>query len=914
LKTKFLILFFTIYVTLCFSQKESANWYFGNFAGLNFNSGAPVPLLNGQLITKEGCASISDINGNLLFYTDGITVWNRRHQIMPNGEGLLGHVSTTESALIVPKPGSRLSYYIFTVDRPSYFQSPLDPIDGVNFTEVDLSLNNGFGDVIVSSKNIHLITYDINDSEQKEFKSSEKITAVSHNDGSSVWVITQFKNKFYAFKVDSNGVNQTPIISKTTENVQVLLNSDHSNISAIGYLKISPNGKKIAIAHSSTSLGSPRSGRKQSGKVLLYDFNNATGLVSNEKLVVNNDYPYGIEFSPNSKLLYVTVSEFNSVDVFVKSYLQQYNLENSNAASSLKIISDSRNVAGALQLAMDGKIYRAGYESFKKGSAISVINKPNALGSTCNYSHNTVNLGGPDAQIGLPIFVQSIFLASFEFEDTCLGDQTHFHITSEEPFETAIWDFGDGQTTTEEEPYHTYSQSGVYKVSLTLTINGIDLEPFIKEVIITQPIQVLQTTFDLIQCDSFDNDPNDGKAVFNLQSANAPLTLNTNEAIQAYYYHSIIDAVNDVNNTMALNNIYTNQSQNEMVYAKIFKTNTDCYNIASLRLITTQPVDLSSIDLNACTPVGTLIGDFDLESKGQEIIANLNLPSNVTIQFYETENDAAIGMDALPNMYNSGEKRIYVRAESDNACYGIGTLDLYLKPFPQINDQVIHVCSAGFPIKIETGLSSVQIANYNFYWNTNETTNEIFISQEGIYSVTVDDPNFRCSNTIYIDVKQNRIPEIQDLVIDGHGITVLLTRSEESFLYAVDDENGVYQESNTFLNLQEGLHTVFVKDINNCEIISQSFYIFGFPKYFTPNADGQNDTWNAYGLNSNDFQQVITIQIFDRYGKLLKVFDPLNTSGWNGMFNGQLVTPDDYWYFMKLPNGKEYRGHFTLKI
>jgi gliding motility-associated-like protein len=180
--------------------------------------------------------------------------------------------------------------------------------------------------------------------------------------------------------------------------------------------------------------------------------------------------------------------------------------------------------------------------------------------------------------------------------------------------------------------------------------------------------------------------------------------------------------------------------------------------------------------------------------------------------------------------------------------------------------------------------------------------------------VTVDDPNFRCSNTIYIDVKQNRIPEIQDLVIDGHGITVLLTRSEESFLYAVDDENGVYQESNTFLNLQEGLHTVFVKDINNCEIISQSFYIFGFPKYFTPNADGQNDTWNAYGLNSNDFQQVITIQIFDRYGKLLKVFDPLNTSGWNGMFNGQLVTPDDYWYFMKLPNGKEYRGHFTLKI
>ena len=244
---KLTLIAFLFAFAIGFSQKESANWYFGDFAGLDFNSNSPVPVLNSQLFTKEGCATISDRNGSLLFYTDGITVWDRRHQVMPNGAGLLGHISSTESAIIVPKPGCSLSYYIFTVDKPSYFLSEDEPIDGVNYSEVDLSLNNGFGDVVDGSKNSHLITYDTNNSEQSEYKCSEKITAVSHSDGASIWVITQFINKFYAFKIDGNGVNEAPIISTVPETIFILINDDGINISAIGYLKASPNGKKIAM-------------------------------------------------------------------------------------------------------------------------------------------------------------------------------------------------------------------------------------------------------------------------------------------------------------------------------------------------------------------------------------------------------------------------------------------------------------------------------------------------------------------------------------------------------------------------------------------------------------------------------------------------------------------------------------------
>ena len=552
---------------------------------------------------------------------------------------------------------------------------------------------------------------------------------------------------------------------------------------------------------------------------------------------------------------------------------------------------------------------------FNKGTDISVINNPNGIGANSNYSHNSVNLGGPDAEIGLPIFVQSIFLASFEYENACLGDQTYFIITSDEAYQSVLWDFGDGQTSTSDEPYHAYSQSGVYTVSLTLTINGIDLEPYLKEVIITQPIDVMLTTFDLVQCDSFDNDPNDGITTFNLQQATSPLTFNTSEVVQAYYYHSIADAENDVDNSNALNDTYINQSQNEILFAKIFKTNTDCYNIASIRLITVQSVDLNSNQMNACAPIGETYGDFDLVAKSNEISDNLNLPTNVTITFYETENEAAIGINALPDIYNSNDKTIYVRAESDNACYGTGTLDLSVKPFPKLEDQFVNVCTDDFPVSINSGVSIDQINNYNYNWNTFEVTDEILVSQPGEYSVTVTDPILNCGKTIAISVKKNEIAEIQELVTTNRSLKVLLRPTEEEFIYALDDENGVYQESNAFFNIPAGLHKVFINDINNCYSVSQDFYIFGFPKYFTPNGDGHNDTWNAYGLSINDLDsKMVTIKVYDRYGKLLKAFDPLQSNGWNGKFNGELLTPDDYWYHLKLPDGKEYSGHFTLKI
>ncbi|WP_275314800.1 hypothetical protein [Tenacibaculum bernardetii] len=151
--------FLLLNTSLAFTQQEANIWYFGRNAGIDFSSGNPIALTNGQLNTFEGCSSIADENGNLLFYSDGATVWNRNHTIMPNGIGLLGNSLSSQSALIVLNPTIPSIFYLFTVDAQE------NNLNGVNYSIINMSLNGGNGDI--TTKNIPLIN-----------SATEKITAV----------------------------------------------------------------------------------------------------------------------------------------------------------------------------------------------------------------------------------------------------------------------------------------------------------------------------------------------------------------------------------------------------------------------------------------------------------------------------------------------------------------------------------------------------------------------------------------------------------------------------------------------------------------------------------------------------------------------------------------------------------------
>lgn len=424
------------------AQLQTSHWYFGANAGLDFTSGNPIPDLNGQIASSEGIASISDEHGNLLFYTDGVTVYTRNHTIMPNGTNLYGHKSSTQSALIIPAPENENLYYILTTDAFENFIIP--PLGseskGLNYSVVDMSQGTD-GEVITNNVNLLPI-------------SSECVTAVAKEDCSGYWIISHYFGKFYVYSLTSSGLDPTPIITSGG------FNSIAPNI---GYLKASHDGKRLAFASHS-----------ESASLRIYDFNNDTGAISNQTILYTlpRQY-YGVEFSPDNQILYASTSKG----------LYQYDLNaNPISDSEVELANEPNGLPIALQLGLDGKIYYAKAIEFQTNDEyLSVINNPNNL-TNPDYEADALYLGGKKHANGLPNFVPYLFhiktfINGVDVETEFCGgvelDFSYCHV-NKDFIESAIihWDFGDGTTSSNENPVHTYTTPGTYTVILSVTIGG----------------------------------------------------------------------------------------------------------------------------------------------------------------------------------------------------------------------------------------------------------------------------------------------------------------------------------------------------------------------------------------------------------------------------------------------------------
>lgn len=368
---------------LTFSQDNNANvWYFGNNAGVDFNTGVPTAVTDGQINTKEGCASICDIDGNILFYSDGSNIWNAEHNIMPNGSGLLGDFSATQSSVIVPRPhfdGANSIYYVFTIDN---WQDDL--VNGFKYSVVDMSLDDGLGDVIDTLKNITL-----------HDAVSEKICAVMHTNNKDVWVLTHDwdSNQFLSYLLTEDSISSSPIISA--------VGSVHGGeyVNALGYMKASITGDKVGLVH-------PISDNAEVGNFEVLDFDRGTGHLSNYRVSDNVYKPYGLEFSPDGTKLYGSCMTWASS---VSSKLYQFDLDADDFASSEILIeaSYSDNIF-ALQLGPNGKIYIA----INNNTFLASISDPNTLGLDCNYNDQDVYLDSKLCRYGLP---NQFYYKGFQF-------------------------------------------------------------------------------------------------------------------------------------------------------------------------------------------------------------------------------------------------------------------------------------------------------------------------------------------------------------------------------------------------------------------------------------------------------------------------------------------------------------------
>jgi len=357
-----------------FAQNQSNIWYCGNGLGLDFNENCdPIVRTDGSLFGNEGCATISDkTTGELLFYTNSEAVWDANHDLMENGDMIPFGRSTTQ-VMIIQKPDFDSIYYIITADKKASG-------DGYLLHEIDMSLNNGLGGIAFK------------DSLFFPSPCTEKITAIKHENGIDIWLIGhQFStNAFMAFLVTNAGIAPA---------VYSLIGKAHNDSidDAIGEMKASPNGEKLAVV----TYVSPN--------IELFDFNNATGEISN--LITLTELGgflsgfsllYGLSFSSDNSKLYASVGISDDTPAKIIQYDISSNDSITINASRVDVFTTDTTNIGSLKLGPNRKIYVAkpsssgGFNEY-----LGIINSPDSSGLQCNYIDKGLYCNGKYAFFGL---------------------------------------------------------------------------------------------------------------------------------------------------------------------------------------------------------------------------------------------------------------------------------------------------------------------------------------------------------------------------------------------------------------------------------------------------------------------------------------------------------------------------------
>ncbi|MCY7409171.1 MAG: T9SS type A sorting domain-containing protein [Chitinophagales bacterium] len=407
MKTEWLTILFKKLISLigfCFiinsllAQNPDANrtnhWFFGENAGLDFSSGTAIADTNGKMTVLEGSATISDTDGNLLFYTDGKTVWNAEHDTMMNGSGLaVGLYGTPrQGALIVPKPGSNIVYYIFTVDG---FEHQWQ--NGLQYSVVDMTLDNGRGGI--TQKNILLFT-----------PSTEQLAGVKDASGCGYWIVSheRYSNRFRAYRITTEGVDTNAVVSA--------IGADYGYMASLQMaagglqLKFSPDAAFAA----SFNFWAFLNGTQIPDTLELYQFNSSSGLFSNKLIIPTDTNIHAYVFSPNSKMLFVESGYLaDPIFCYTLTIYDQNAITNSKFFVWSPINYTQTN--GDFQITPDEKIIGGNELQY----SLNEIQSPNLFPQ---YFPQSISLAGKEALSGLPNFIQSYFYDSATICTTSISE------------------------------------------------------------------------------------------------------------------------------------------------------------------------------------------------------------------------------------------------------------------------------------------------------------------------------------------------------------------------------------------------------------------------------------------------------------------------------------------------------------
>lgn len=363
---------------------KASNWYFGDRAGLDFSQGNPTAVTNGAMQSFEGAASISDDNGNLMFYTNGGSmpyaggVWNRNHQLMPNGNMATsgGCNSSFQGSIVVNRPRTNDQFYLFTVDCIEN-----NSMGGMRYSVIDMNLDGGLGDVVVKGT-------------QLTGRTDESLTAIKHGNGVDWLILTHQKNtdSFFVYHLGYQGilgVIKTKIGPVTPDYA--------------GTIIASTDGKKLI--HSGLNFTN------------VYDFDAVTGVISNR--VNLNQASYSAAFSPNCRYAYIADG--------IGKNIYQYDLySTSDIAATKTIVGTTQSLGlGSMQLGPDGRIYVA---RFTNSLHLGVIMDPDYDGAACNYVDDGIYLNGKTCKGGLPNFPNNMMGGCTEWPEENIYTPVAFNV------------------------------------------------------------------------------------------------------------------------------------------------------------------------------------------------------------------------------------------------------------------------------------------------------------------------------------------------------------------------------------------------------------------------------------------------------------------------------------------------------
>ena len=838
-------------------QQQGSKWYFGNNAGIEFQGGSASPLTDGKLNTIEGSSSINDAKGNVLFYTDGVKIYDKDGNLMgavqydaagkliidpATGKPLIstavislgGSQISTQSALIVPKgtcKGCEYQYYVYTT-------AEINGTRQLTYSIVDMRKNDGKGAVIESNLPVA--------GTSTTALSTERSAGVKNDTDSTYWVITRdFGSN--VFRITHLTKNATP--TQTT----VAIGQSRSQTATTqgeGYLKIGPAPQSSTVSSGTSTTGTsgtatnpgsntadgverpvammvpgipPSPGNPgTNNSVELYTFNDKTGKLEFKRAIDLGPAPpkaYGVEFSPDGKSLYVSLTGDPASGTVASSYILRYDLTITDpdqlSLARTEIATSTTQQFGALQIGPDGRIY----VSIPGQSSLGVIENPNAsFLDSLRFTFNGQTLGGKTGQLGLPNQIANFNQppsngAGLSHRGVCLGDPTTFSIGPYCPDlkERYTVSFGDGTQpysgTATTVPPHTYSKAGSYTATLTVEVfqkgPNNTFGPSCTVVTATDALTIVAYPQSITL-----NDQN---------VCRIPLSATLSIDVTAQNYAWVFAGrVVGRGKTFAA-------TRNGSYIAFAFNESFECYKSDTAQVLFRQPFQfILTPEAIVCQGSSTTIGV-------------LGAPAYNTFQWNSGQNTKVISVS------QAGTYSVTAThpnpSDASKVCTSTGVISVSARPNPTLRVATVDPVSC---TSLDGQLTATpgSSGTFTYAWTGNNaplpaTTNALSGVGEGSYAVRATD-EFSCSATQSVTLKSpvnnlviSAIPRDQFCSIPGSG-TVNLTLSGGRFPIQYnwrDATNTLISSASVLTGINSGTYAAAVSDANGCTAVTPSFRV-----------------------------------------------------------------------------------------